>query len=122
MHEKFDKGHLKDIFLIKNYKLVFKLAKFDLEILHFFFHSTFLVIRNIERLNKLKTKSPSKNIDIWVLFMCSGDIRESFKEDVPLSTNNNNDEHYSVYDKNLNWLHDVEISEIDYQFDKFLEE
>ena len=41
-------------FFIKNYKLVFKLAKFDLEILHFFSHSTFLVIRNIERLNKLK--------------------------------------------------------------------
>ena len=41
-------------FLIKNYKLVFKLAKYDFEILHFFCHSTFLVIRAIERLNKLK--------------------------------------------------------------------
>ena len=41
-------------FLIKNYKLVFKLAKFDFEILNFFFHSSFLVIQNIQRLGKLK--------------------------------------------------------------------
>ena len=41
-------------FLIKNYKLVFKLAKFDFEILNFFFYSSFLVIQNIQRLGKLK--------------------------------------------------------------------
>ena len=42
-------------FLMKNYKLVFQLAKYDFEILHFFSYSTFLVIRAIERLNKLKS-------------------------------------------------------------------
>ena len=76
-----------------------------------------------ETLNKLKTKQPSDNIDIWVYFMTIGDVREwDDGEKYGLSTNNNNDEYFSVYDENLHWLHDVDFEKTKLEFDKFLKE
>ena len=44
-------GISQDIFVGKNSKLTFRIAKYDFQILYFFFHSTFIVVRAIEILN-----------------------------------------------------------------------
>lgn len=77
----------------------------------------------VAQLNTLKTKQPSKNIDIWIFFLIMGDVREwADGDEFGLSTNNDDNEYYSVYDENLNWLYDFDYEKTKLEFEKYLEE